>query len=212
MKHIVFVYDIERSKFFRQFTVRMEERILSGQRWQKTGITKAYAASDLVHLKALFANPGLARDAMQSEMEIQKTEGKFISGDMDVTTLRILPDHIKRFLNLCAAWGVMCNDNGEVLNFTLLDNIKPDVQIHSDAIDLFMKDKNYLDCDYTVFSGSVLVFFQSTLFLFDRNYLDALREVTYGRTLPPDEFERAKRLLSQHADDLNLPHDRRNGS
>jgi SNF2 family DNA or RNA helicase len=204
MKPIVFVYDIEKSKFNRQFTVRMEERMLSGQRWEKTGKTRVYFASDLVKLKSAFANPGLARDAMQSEMEIQKTEGKSISADMDLTTLRISLDHIQRFLKICASWGVLCNENGDVLNFNLLDTVKPDVHIHSDAMDLFIQNKNFLDCDYTAFSGSVLVFFQSTLFLFNRNYLDVLRKVTYGRRLQPDEFERAKRLLSQHANDLNF--------
>lgn len=118
---------------------------------------------------------------MQSEMEIQKTEGRFISDSMDLTTLRISPDHIKRFLQTCALRGVMCNENGDVLNFNLLDNVKPDVHIHSDAIDLFIQNRNFMDRDYTVFSGSVLVFFQATLFLFNRKYLDVLREVSYGR-------------------------------
>ena len=204
MKHIVFVYDIEKSKFHRQFTVRLEERMLSGQRWEKTGKTRVYFASDLAELRAAFANPGLARDAMQSEMEIRKTEGKSISGDMELTRLRISPGNIKSFLNIGSSKGVLCNENGDVLNFNILDNVKPDIHIHADAIDLFMQDKNYLDCDYTVFSGTVLVFFQSTLFLFNRNYLDVLRKITYGRPLQPDEFEGAKRLLSQHANDLNF--------
>lgn len=204
MKHIVFVYDIERSKSHRQFTVRMEERMLSGKRWEKTGKTRVYSASDLVKLKSAFVDPDLVRDAMESEMGIQKTEGRFISADMDLTTLRISPALIKRFLKKCASWGVMCNENGDVLNFNLLDNVKPDVHIHSESMDLFMQKKNFLDCDYTVFSGSVLVVFQPTLFLFNRNYLDVLRKVPYGRPLQPDDFERTKQLLSQHANDLNF--------
>ncbi len=204
MKHIVFIYDIERSKSHRQFTVRMEERMLSGKRWGKTGKNRVYSASDLVKLKSAFIDPGLAREAMQSEMGIQKTEGRFISADMNLTTLRISPALIKRFLKICASRGAMCNENGDVLNFNLLENIKPDIHIHSEAMDLFLQSKNFLDCDYTIFSGSILVVFRSTLFLFNRNYYDVLRKVPYGRPLGPNEFERAKRLLSQHADDLNF--------
>lgn len=204
MKHIVFVYDIEKSKLNRQFTVRMEERMLSGQRWEKTGQTRIYFASDWAELRAAFANPDLARDAMQSEMELRKTEGKSISGDMELTRLRISPGYIKSFLNLCSSGGVLCHEKGEILNISILDNIKPDIHIQAEAIDLFMQGKNYLDCDYTVFAGTVLVFFQSTLFLFNRNYLDVLRKITYGRPLQPDELERSKQLLSEHANDVNF--------
>ena len=186
------------------FTVRLEERNLIKGKWEKTGRTKVYFASDLAALKSRFADGELVKEAMESELDIRKTEGKFSSGNSELTILRISPAILETFLQSCDFTGVLCNDQGDVLRFNIKQNLKPDIHIRSSSVDMHIEKKDYPTRDYTVFSGTVFVFFGSSLYIFEKKYLNIFRKVTYGKPLQPDQLEDAKNLLSQYSDLLNI--------
>ena len=210
MNQIVLIYDVERSKSISHFTVRLEERIFINGKWGKTGKTKVYFASDLAAMKSRFADVELVKVAMESELDLRKTEGKFSTGNVELTLLRISPRILKTFLQSSKFSNALCNDQGHILRFNIIQNTKPDVYIRSIAVDssttldLFIAQKNYPDRDYTVFSGAVFVFFGMELFVFEKNYLDIFRKVSFGKPLGPEPFAKAKNLLSRHSDLLTI--------
>ena len=174
MNQIVLIYDVERSKSMNHFTVRLEERVFINGKWGRTGKIKVYFASDLAALKNRFADVELVKVAMESEVDLRKIEGKFSTGNVELTLLRISPRILRTFLQSSRFSNALCNDQGHILRFNITQNTKPDVYIRSTTVDAFtmvdliMAQKNYSDRDYTVFSGTVFVFFSVELFIFEK--------------------------------------------
>ena len=196
MNRIIFVYNLEKSKAWGQFTVSLEERELRGSIWVGTGKKKAYFTSDLARLSDRFADRILFQEALGSEIAIRKTQGGFYSGNVEFSTLRIAPLIIKKFVTGCMSKGILCDPSGHAITFKFLDRVKPELRIKHTTIELYIDHKNYSECDYTVFLGSVLVFFGSDIVILDECFRKIFKEVPLGRPLASNEFESALQLLS----------------
>jgi SNF2 family DNA or RNA helicase len=204
MKQIVFVYHLKKSILFNQFTVCLEEREKKGNVWADTGITRVYFTSDLAKLNDTFADPQLVRDALASEIGIRKNEGAFFSGNVELTVLRISPPNLRKFITGATRKKVLCDKEGRLINFEFHDRIKPDIYIEDATINLHIDTINYLNRDYTIDYGSVIVFSQTKIFLLSNSIRTLLKEIPFGKKLSPKEYENARKLLSGYSDFIKI--------
>ena len=78
METIVFTYDREMTRKSGQFTVTLTKAVREKKGWRNVPGTRIFTAKDLPKVAMSVPDKALFKTALESEMALRKTEGRFL--------------------------------------------------------------------------------------------------------------------------------------
>ncbi|MBU1170043.1 MAG: DEAD/DEAH box helicase [Proteobacteria bacterium] len=143
MEKIIFTYDPDLTEKHGHFTVILTPAVKSGQNWLKSKGSKIFFVRDLSHVATRVPDRDLFKTALESEMDIRKTEGRFFSQNEEFTRLRIANRHVFTFITGCQKKRILVYPDGICTRFRIHKDCLPEIRVLKDQLNLFIEGQSF---------------------------------------------------------------------
>lgn len=205
MDTILFVFDRALTATNGNFTVMLTPVKKTGGQWQTVPGRRIFQARDLPLLARQVPDKALFKTALENEMALRKTEGRFLSQDQEFTRLRLAPRDLFGFVAACQKKGLLIDQKGRPTTFDLTSNVLPELAVDQGRFKVFIEQ--------TELSGQEVVFTSMPVTLLRGNTLvqltpalsySFLKAIPCNRRLPGPEREALLQTYVRHPDKLRI--------